>query len=467
MEKIFKKHYRESFLRELKGYYLEVGEAFEDLFFYEPEDDFITSLLLMYLFSFTKTLDESHWSTITMLKYLLRIAETGEVLFLPRDNEYSECEAFRDYFKKGNYTNAVLKAGATLYYYYNLYEKPFHSEKYNEKTTEVWNKLRNYPERKTQQVTTETAKDLPILIKKHLDERVFGQEEAKKTLAMAVVAFIKKGVRVPIMLAGSTGCGKTHLIQCLSEVEEIKDDIYIHFYNSTELTKTGFTGDDLKDIFKRFNAGRRGKQGIFVFDEFDKLCAYESHDREGTDVNQSIVHDILSAVGGNNSDYCVDTNHILFIFLGAFENLENSRTEAKKKVIGFQKQTSETPDYYDLREELIKLGCSRQFIGRIGKIVMMESLDKSSIRRIFIDEKYGVLEKKKEEFALWDLDLKWDEEYLDAAVEQVMSSGQGARYITSLVEKSIGTADYDLMAQGKDTMVLHKELLGIRHKSTC
>ena len=58
MEKIFKKHYRESFLRELKGYYLEVGEAFEDLFFYEPEDDFITSLLLMYLFSFTKTLDE-------------------------------------------------------------------------------------------------------------------------------------------------------------------------------------------------------------------------------------------------------------------------------------------------------------------------------------------------------------------------------------------------------------------------
>ena len=284
---------------------------------------------------------------------------------------------------------------------------------------------------------------------------------------MAVAAFIMKGIRVPIMLAGGTGCGKTHLIQCLSQVPEIKDDIHIHFYSSTELTKNGFTGDDLKDVLKRFHKKLNGKHGILVFDEMDKLLAYKSSDHEGNNVNESIIHDLLTAVIGNDSDYCVDTNKVLFIFLGAFENLENNRNEEKKKVFGFQGKVSEGPEYYDLREELIKIGCSRQFIGRVGKIVMMEPLDRRSIRRIFVDKKYGILEKKREEFSLWDLNLEWDEGYLDAAVEEVMASGQGARYITSLVEKTIGTADYDLMEQGKDTMTLHKEMLSNNHRSFC
>ena len=467
MEKIFKKYCRESFAKELSGYFSEAEEAYEGLFFLNYKTRAIGNRLLMYLFGFTKELEKSNWSTMTMLRYLNRIAETGEVLFLPRDNEYESCDLFKDHFEHDNYINTVLMTGATLYYYYRLYEQPFHSEKYNTRTAALWDRLRSYPERKSQKNANKTSKNLPLLIKKGLDERVFGQEEAKKTLSMAVAAFIMKGIRVPVMLAGGTGCGKTHLIQSLSEIAEIKDDIYVHFYNSTELTKTGFTGDDLKDVLKRFRKRLDGKHGILVFDEMDKLLAYRSCDHEGNDVNETIVHDLLTAISGNDSDYCVDTNKVLFIFLGAFENLENSRNEEKKKIFGFQEQVSEEADYYDLRQELIKIGCSRQFIGRVGKIVMMEPLDKASIRRIFVDKKYGVLEKKKEEFSLWDLNLEWDEGYLDAAVEEVMASGQGARYITSLVERTIGTADYDLMEQGKDTMTLNKEMLSNNHKIFC
>lgn len=458
MEKVFSRFYRETFARKMRGYFSEVEEAFEGLIEIDSQSEMLGQQLLMYLFSYIKNFERAYWSTTTMLKYLIRVVATREVLFLFRDNEYMNCNILKQYVQEKDPFNMVLLAGGTLYYYYNMYERPFHSDSYNQKTDKMWETLIGLPDQLKVINEFDSDTKFPVRIKKELDERIFGQEEAKKVLAMAVAAFVKKGIRTPVMLVGPTGCGKTHLLQSLSNVSELKDKVYIHFYNSTELTKTGFVGDNLKDVLSEFSVRLNGRRGIFVFDEIDKVLAYGSADCNGNDVNKSIIHDMLTAIGGNASDYSVDTNQVLFVFLGAFENLEDSRKK-QMKTMGFMGNQHEQMKPYDIRTELIKMGCSRQFIGRVGRIVMMETLDKASIRKIFVDEKHGVLPQKQDEFSLWGLTLEWDDHYIEAAVNEVAASDQGARYITTIVENTIGTTDYDMLEKGSHRLMLNEDVL--------
>lgn len=457
MEKIFYKSNKD-FIEIIRPFIYEAAETFKE--YYDPVVLMteVVCQLLSTLMKYMELFDSHYKTTSHMIDILSHISKTGEFRFLFNKEN---CQANAPLISQLNpdvNQSLLLEAGGTLYYYYNCRESSRHRREYNRKVTKSWNRLLDIQNEKAKSAECFSARDksLPVLIKTELDKYVYGQEEAKKILSMGAASFIKSGVRIPIMVIGPTGCGKSFMMQILSEIDFLRDDLYVHYYSSKEMTENGYVGDNLKDIFQEIKQKSKGRKVIFFLDEIDKLLVYGSADRNGNDVNKNIIFELLSAISGNNSNYCIDTNDIWFVFAGAFDPLYENRNHYRSP-IGFSQSSSNNPN--DLRKELADIGCSHQFIGRIGRIALMEALDRSALRKVFTNEPNGLLPKKRADLSMWGVSLEWSDSYIEAAIDEVSASNQGARYVTSIIEKSIGTYDYQICESGKSSLYLDKNVL--------
>lgn len=463
MERIFKKNDSIAFGNIIKDILPEALEAsakkFRDVDCNSYQEKIVYILTLLY--GHVNRLSENQHTIYNMLHELYFMSLTEEKYFLAANR--SQIKELRSFIGKMSssadeeWHELLQDAGSTLYYYYQLYESGYHTKSYNDKTYEEYQLLCWSEEERRYEGKLIENRDLPVMIKKKLDKKVCSQEKAKRIIAMAVSAFLMDVSREPVLMIGPTGCGKTYIMEILSQMEEIKDRVYIYFYSITELTPNGYVGDNVKDFLKSFNENRGDRKGIIFLDEFDKVFAYGSADCQGNDTNQAIIHELLTVISGNATNYCVDTHDILFIFGGTFENLEDQRREKKK--IGFSQGSIEMDKDSDIRNELIKMGCSRQMLGRIGKIVSLAPLDQASLERIMTDPDFGVLSRKKEEFATWGFDLKWEDDFVKAAAEKAMNSRQGARFIKSVVETCIDGYDYEMCENGNSMLYLNKGVL--------
>lgn len=311
----------------------------------------------------------------------------------------------------------------------------------------------------------------PSQIKAHLDQYVIGQDEAKRTLSIAVYNHYKRlrqnkksDVEIQksnILMIGSTGSGKTYLAQSLAKFLGVPFAIA----DATTLTEAGYVGEDVENILLTLlqNAdfdNKLAEKGIVYIDEIDKLSRKSENmsttrDVGGEGVQQSllkIIEGTISRVplsGGRKHPQAecvdIDTSNILFICGGAFSGLEKiiEQRNNKGKSIGFNadvKSAYETSalDLLDVQQkDLVKYGLMPELIGRLPIITTLNPLSEDDLVRILTEPKNALTKQYQELLSMDGVRLEFDTDALKRIAELAIKKEIGARGLRSIIEKAM------------------------------
>ncbi|MEE2701383.1 MAG: ATP-dependent Clp protease ATP-binding subunit ClpX [Chloroflexota bacterium] len=319
----------------------------------------------------------------------------------------------------------------------------------------------------------------PKTLHGYLAEYVIGQEQAQKTLSVAVYNHYKRGLADPssdeieiqksnILMIGPTGSGKTLLAQTLARVL----DVPFCICDATSLTEAGYVGEDVENILLRLMQASdfdlsRAERGIIYIDEIDKIGRKAANpsitrDVSGEGVQQALLKIIEGTVanvppqGGRKHPHQeflqLNTDGILFICGGSFEGLDKiveKRLPGARNSIGFT-VAEYADDEFDkslqhvTTNDLLEYGFIPEFAGRLPVIVSLDSLDKDALIDVLTEPKSSLVKQYKRLFELDNVTLTFTPDSLAAIAEEALKQKTGARALRTILENTLLEVMYEL-----------------------
>lgn len=316
-----------------------------------------------------------------------------------------------------------------------------------------------------------SVKITPEYVKKHMDQYIIGQDDAKIAISVAFYNHYKRNNHTSdveleksnLLIVGPSGSGKTLSVKTAAKLLNFP---YV-IVDATSITEAGYHGSDVEDIITSLisaanNDIELAQKGVIFIDEIDKKCAKQessavTRDVSGEGVQQSLLKIMEGTILKIDTDDGVvdfDTTNILFVFSGAFVGLEKViKTRSAKTSIGINAQLQSENRSATLAEGLpsdfIKFGLIPEFVGRCPIMVVFEELTNQMICDILIKPKNSIISQFTELFKIEGVTLTFDDKYLTNVADKCIKQGVGARGLRSILEKDLQAVQFVLPTLSK------------------
>jgi ATP-dependent Clp protease ATP-binding subunit ClpX len=330
----------------------------------------------------------------------------------------------------------------------------------------------------------------PASIKAAIDERVIGQERAKRALAVAVhnhhKRILDRAVRGEVELAksnvllvGESGSGKTLLARSLARIVGVP----FVAVDATTLTETGFAGHDASEIALRLveAAGKDialAENGIVYLDEIDKLAMRRASGPRRLDIGGAgVQRSLLGIIEGSEvrieargrrpraDDLHLDTTNVLFICGGTFEGIAAARREnlyaaahpaQRREKQARRRRAIEATD-------LIEYGFIPELVGRLPVIVDLDPLDEEDLVRILAEPRDSLVAQYRLLLGASGAELVVERSGLEEIARRALARRLGARSLRALLEATLLDDMFELPHRPpKGPIVLDRRLVAAR-----
>lgn len=343
-------------------------------------------------------------------------------------------------------------------------------------------------EKKTAPSDADFQLKLPKEIKEHLDTYVIGQEDAKKTISVAVYNHYKRILnptshqdieidKSNVILLGETGTGKTLLAKTIARML----DVPFCIADATVLTEAGYVGEDVESVLSRllqaadYNV-EQTERGIVFIDEIDKIARKSDNpsitrDVSGEGVQQALLKLLEGAEvsvppqGGRKHPeqklISINTKNILFICGGAFAGIEKIiERRVNRSSIGYQTEGDHVDDenllQYAAPADLKSFGLIPELIGRFPVLTHLNPLDSKALRQILTEPKNALCKQYMELFKMDGIELKFDASGLDYMVEKAVEFKLGARGLRSIMEAVLTDAMFEMPGTEQSELTVNR-----------